>query len=62
MRAALTAIEESPERYPVARGEVRRRLLDRFPYSILYLVEVREIVVIACFHGRRDPTRWHRRA
>ncbi|MBA3965830.1 MAG: hypothetical protein H0X47_08655 [Nitrospirales bacterium] len=29
-------IEESPERYPVIRGHLRRLLLQRFPYAIYY--------------------------
>lgn len=45
----------------IVRNGVRRRILDRFPCSILYLAEPDEIVVLACFHGRRDPKRWHSR-
>ncbi|MCB1032905.1 MAG: type II toxin-antitoxin system RelE/ParE family toxin [Acidobacteria bacterium] len=61
VREGLVAIEESPERYPVVRGEVRRRLLHRFPYFLLYLVDPEVIVVIGCFHARRDPRRWQSR-
>lgn len=61
VRKALADIEEFPERYPVVRNDVRRRLLNRFPYSILFLTEPKETVIIACFHGRRDPKRWHSR-
>ena len=61
VRKALIAIEEAPERYAVIRNGVRRRILDRFPYPILYLDEPDEIVVLACFHGKRDPKRWHSR-
>ncbi len=61
VKKALTAIEESPDRYPIIRNSVRRRLLGRFPYSILYLSEPDETVVIACFHGKRDPKRWRSR-
>ncbi len=61
VRKALSAIEEAPERYSIVRNDVRRRILDRFPYSILYLVEPGQIVVFACFHGKRDPKRWHSR-
>lgn len=59
--ATLAAIEEAPRRYPVVRGHVRRALLYRFPYSILFLSHPRATVVIACFHARRDPRRWHDR-
>jgi plasmid stabilization system protein ParE len=64
LRAALEtlfAIEAAPERYPRVRGKVRRALLRRFPYALLYLAEAEQTVVIACFHSKRDPRRWHSR-
>lgn len=61
VRSTLAAVEEAPLRYPVIRGEVRRALLRRFPYSILYLADPDATVVIGCFHARRDPRRWHDR-
>ncbi|HEY0513653.1 MAG TPA: type II toxin-antitoxin system RelE/ParE family toxin [Thermoanaerobaculia bacterium] len=61
LRDALAAVELSPRRYPIVRGKVRRAILHRFPYSILYLAEPENTVVIACFHGKRDPRRWHSR-
>jgi plasmid stabilization system protein ParE len=60
-RQMLSTIEDAPERFPKVRGEVRRALLRRFPYGILYLVEPEEIVVIGCFHSKRDPQRWQSR-
>ncbi len=61
VRQALASVERSPRLYPVIRGKVRRALLSRFPYSILYLAEPESTVVIACFHGKRDPRHWHSR-
>jgi plasmid stabilization system protein ParE len=61
VREILAAVEEAPLRYPVIRKGVRRALLRRFPYSILYLVEPDATVVLACFHGSRDPQEWHGR-
>ena len=43
------------------RYDVRRALVRRFPYSILYVADPKATVVLACFHGRRDPRRWHDR-
>lgn len=57
VRKAPSAIEAAPERCSIVRTDVRRRILDRFLYSILYLAEPAEIVVLACFHGKRDPRR-----
>jgi plasmid stabilization system protein ParE len=61
VREVLAVIEEAPRRDGVIRGDVRRALLRRFPYSLLYLAEDRETVVLACFHASRDPKRWHER-
>ncbi|MES1240257.1 MAG: type II toxin-antitoxin system RelE/ParE family toxin [Acidobacteriota bacterium] len=61
VRTTLASVERSPLLYPRIRGEVRRAVVRRFPYSILYLAEMDRTVVIACFHGRRDPRRWHSR-
>jgi hypothetical protein len=30
----------------------------RFPYGLFFEVQEHRIVVIACFHGKRNPTRW----
>ena len=61
VRAVLTAIEESPERFPIVRGDIRRAPLRRFPYAIFYFIEEDQTVVTACMHFRRDPRRWQSR-
>jgi plasmid stabilization system protein ParE len=58
---ALAEVEEFPWRYPKVRGEIRRALVAGFPYSILYIAEPEQTIVIACFHARRDPRHWHNR-
>jgi hypothetical protein len=37
---------------------VRRAPLRRFPYSLFFVIENEALLVIACFHGSRDPARW----
>lgn len=59
--ACIESIRRSPLLYPVVSGEVRRAVLRRFPYSVIYMVREDEILVIACFHGQRDPKRWQDR-
>jgi len=58
--AALAAIERNPLQHPVVDPPIRRALLRRFPYSILFTADDDEIVVLSCFHVRRDPKRWQR--
>lgn len=59
--AAVASAADMPELYPVVRGDVRRLVVDRFPYGVFYRVVRERVVVIAVVHHRRDPARWHRR-
>lgn len=57
----LLLIQDNPLAYPIIYKQVRRAIVRRFPYTILYLVEDDTITVIACFHSKRDPRRWQNR-
>jgi plasmid stabilization system protein ParE len=59
--AALHAIARFPDGYPVVDGDIRRALLRRFPYQLLYYREGDDMVVLACYHHRRDPRDWRLR-
>ena len=41
--------------------ELRRIILARFPYSLIYSIESERIWVIAVAHHRRRPGYWHER-
>lgn len=45
---------------PFSRG-LRRTLVDRFPYAVLYRAEVEQILVVAVMHLHRRPGYWRRR-
>ena len=53
----LIRMADAPERFRAVRGEVRRALLQRFPYAIHFLPEPKAIIVVAVFHTKRDPRR-----
>jgi plasmid stabilization system protein ParE len=57
----VKAIAENPERFPTIRKDIRRAVLRRFPYSIFYRIVSGHVVVIACFHGKRNPRVWRLR-
>lgn len=61
MDRQIERIRENPAQYPVVSADVRRVLLQRFPYALLYRETAESVVVIACFHARRDPKVWRRR-
>ena len=51
----LGRISLSPNQFACVKGDVRRAVLLRFPYSIYFIVEDDRIVVLAIFHARRAP-------
>ena len=57
----VKTIAESPDRFPLIHREARRALLSRFPYAIFYRVIEERIVVVACFHAKRNPSVWKSR-
>jgi plasmid stabilization system protein ParE len=57
----VNAIAENPERFSAVRNDLRRAVLRRFPYSIFYRIVSGRVVVIACFHGKRNPRVWRSR-
>ena len=48
-------ISHHPLSYPRVHGEIRRRLLRRFPYAAYFTVEGNVVVVLGLFHCARDP-------
>ena len=53
--ACLASVQRSPMAYSSIYRDIRRDLQRRFPYGIFYLIEADRVIVIACFHARRDP-------
>lgn len=58
---AVDLASQYPDRYSVKHKDIRCIRARRFPYSIFYTVESRQIVVLAVFHARRDPAVWQER-
>ena len=54
-------IANQRQQFRQIRGEVRRVVLQRFPYSIYFLPEVDRIIVLAVFHAKRAPQHLERR-
>ena len=59
--AVISSIRRDPLRYPIIYKNVRRALTLRFPYQIFFTVDDSQIVVIAVFHGMRNPSVWQSR-
>ena len=54
----LQSIQAAPEAGAILRGTVRRRLLRRFPYALLYKIKPSGIRILAVMNLRRRPTYW----
>ena len=61
IEAAIDRAAESPALYPLVLADVRRTVARRFPYSIFFRRREESLVILAVFHGRRDPQIWKRR-
>ena len=58
VRKASKRISEYPEAWSVERGDVRKCLLHKFPYKLLYSIEEDHIFIIAVAHQHRKPDYW----
>jgi len=56
----IESICSTPDAWPLWRGrtDVRRRVLKRFPYSLVYLVHEDQVVILAVAHHKRRPGYW----
>ena len=59
--SAVQDVSENPEAWPVLRFKIRRRLIHRFPYGLLYRVDPNEIVILTTMHLHRHPSYWFHR-
>ena len=59
--AAIKRISAYPDSYRLIDSTIRRCLIKRFPYCILYGINVDMIVIIAIAHLHRKPNYWQGR-
>ena len=58
VRKAVIRIADFPRAWSIERGEVRKCLLHKFPYKLLYSVEEDHILILAVAHQHRKPDYW----
>jgi len=56
--SCVADIGESPERWPFIAPGIRRRMVHRFPYALLYRVDAEDVIVLAVMHLHRHPAYW----
>ena len=55
-------ISANPLLHAAVFQDVRKAVVQRFPYCVFYRVEASQVLVLAVFHTRRDPSNWQGRA
>ncbi len=61
LEKTLESVAESPSRWPVFFGRVRRLPFRRFPFLVIYRETPERIEIVAVAHGRRRPGYWKTR-
>ena len=55
-------IANLPLLHQVVFKDVRKAVVQRFPYCVFYRVEPTQVVVLGVFHSKRDPKIWQAQA
>lgn len=58
IESAARRLGRFPLAWSIERGEIRRCLVHRFPYKLLYSVESDHILIVAVAHQHRRPDYW----
>jgi plasmid stabilization system protein ParE len=58
---AVDQILSRPEAAQLIQGRVRRKLVQKFPFSVIYSVRDTQIRILAVSHQKRRPYYWRSR-
>ena len=58
IQVAIRNILAYPTAWPKLSDRVRRCLVNRYPYGVLYGIEGEEVLIVALMHLRRHPDYW----
>jgi len=58
IETAVNRIRDFPEAASPLDFNIRRQLISRFPYALLYRIDPAEIVILAVMHFKRRPNYW----
>ncbi len=61
VHAAIQNIVNYPTAWPILEDNIRRCLVKRFPFGVIYSLEQDEIFILAVMHLRRNPEYWKNR-
>ena len=61
IETGIEQILENPEAWQIVKEDMRRHLVNRFPFGIYYCIEEETILIYAVMHMSREPEYWTRR-
>ncbi len=61
VRQTFRRIAEGPLQFPLISPEVRRAIVDRFPFGAFFVVDGVTATVVAVMHLHRHPSSWQGR-
>ena len=61
VRDVFTRVTANPPIHAAVYQDVRKAVVKKFPYVVLYREEPTEVIVVAVFHTSRDPSIWQSR-
>jgi len=61
VRAAIQNIVSYPFAWPILELDIRRCLVNRFPYGVVYGIKEDSVFILAVMHLRRNPDSWKKR-
>ncbi len=61
IRQAAKSAADAPELYARVLKDLRRVLVHRFPYALLFQESTAEVRILACYHLHRDSSFWQSR-
>ena len=61
VQSTIDRLRDNPMLGHTVVGDLRRSLLSRFPYLLIYTIEPDDLLIIAVAHQRRRPYYWRDR-
>lgn len=58
IETAINKIKMNPERYPKIEQNIRKYIINKFPFNIIFAVYETKIVIVAIAHQKRNPYYW----
>ena len=61
LQEIMKQVKNNPTRFPKIHQEIRKAVLKKFPYLIIFEVQNHTIFVLSIFNTHRNPDAWKER-